>query len=152
MEEITKEWTTKFLVPIDVAELSDPNIIRNPLVTQVEHDGQASVKKKKKKEEMRNIEIDEEDNASKESRPESPAGGGGDEVNQEGGEEGENQDKGEVTPHKDPPTEAETSKKRKVSPQKPSARKKTRANKPQSKNVLTVDDVDLIIAAMEDDS
>jgi hypothetical protein len=38
-------------------------------------------------------------------------------VNQEeGGEEGEKQDKGEVTPPKDPLTEAETSKKRKVSP------------------------------------
>jgi hypothetical protein len=41
-------------------------------------------------------------------------------VNQEGGEEGENQEKCEVTPPKDPPTEAETLKKRKVSPQKPS--------------------------------
>jgi hypothetical protein len=52
-------------------------------------------------------------------------------VNQEeGGEEGEKQDKGEFTPPKDPPTKAETSKKRKVSPHKPSARKKTRANKP----------------------
>jgi hypothetical protein len=30
--------------------------------------------------------------------------------------------------------------------------KKTRANKPQSKNVLTVDDVDLIITAIEDAS
>jgi hypothetical protein len=48
-----------------------------------------------------------------------------------GVEEGENQDKGEVTLPKDPPTEAETSKKRKVSPHKPLERKKTRANKPQ---------------------
>jgi hypothetical protein len=153
MEEITKEWPAEFLVPVEDAELSDPDIIGSPLVTRVEHDGQTSTKKKKKKEEVQNIETDEEDNASEESRPDSPTGGGGDEVNQEeGGEEGENQDKGEVTPPKDPPTEAETSKKRKVSPQKPSARKKTRANKPQSKNVLTVDDVDLIIAAMEDAS
>jgi hypothetical protein len=36
-----------------------------------------------KKEEVQNIEMDEEDNASKENRPESPTGGGGDEVNQE---------------------------------------------------------------------
>jgi hypothetical protein len=63
-----------------------------------------------------------------ESRPGLPTrGGGGDEVNQEGGgEEGE----GEATPPKDPPTEIEKSKKRKVSPQKPSARKKTYASKP----------------------
>jgi hypothetical protein len=126
MEEITKEWPTEFLVPVEDAELSDPDIIGSPLVTRVEHDGQTSMKKKKKKEEVQNIETDEEDNASEESRPDSPAGGGGDEVNQEeGGEEGEKQDKGEVTPPKDPLTEAETSKKRKVSPQKPSARKKT---------------------------
>jgi hypothetical protein len=42
------------------------------------------------------------------------------------------------------------SKKRKVSPQKPSTQKKTRANKPQSENVLIVDDVDLIIPTVEE--
>jgi hypothetical protein len=51
-----------------------------------------------------------------------------------------------------PPSEDETSKKRKVSPQKPSTQKKTRANKPQSKIVLIVDDVNLIIIAIEDAS
>jgi len=44
---------------------------------------------------------------------------------QEGGEEGDNQDKGEVSPLKDPLIETDTSKKKKVSPQKLSARKKT---------------------------
>jgi hypothetical protein len=152
MEEITKEWPAEFLVPVEDAELSDPDIIGSPLVTRVEHDGQTSAKKKKKKEEVQNIETDEEDNASEESRPDSPTGGGGDEVKsrRRRGRRRKSR-KGEVTPPKDPPTEAETSKKRKVSPQKPSARKKTRANKPK-KNVLTVDDVDLIIAVMEDAS
>jgi hypothetical protein len=85
MEEITKEWQEEFLVLVDDAELSDPDIIRSPLVTQAKHVGQTSAKKKKKKEEVQNIETDEEDSASKESRPDSPAGGGGgDEVNQEG--------------------------------------------------------------------
>jgi hypothetical protein len=84
--------------------------------------------------------------------PDSPGGGGGDEVNQEEEGEEDKQEKGEVTPPKDPLTEVETSKKRKVSLQKPSARKKSRANKPQSQNVLTMDDVDLIIAAVEDAS
>jgi hypothetical protein len=52
-------------------------------------------------------------------------------VKQEGGgEEGEKQEKGKVTPLKNPPNEAETSKKRKVSAHKPLARKKTQANKP----------------------
>jgi hypothetical protein len=80
-------------------------------------------------------------------------GGGEDQGNgQGGGDEGEMQGEGEDTPPKDPLTTIETPKKRKVSPQKPSARKNTRANKPQSKNVLTDDDVRLIIAAVEDAS
>jgi hypothetical protein len=153
MEEITKEWPTEFLVLVEDVELSEPNIIGSPLVTRFEHDGQTSVKKKKKKEEVHKIESDEEDNASEESRHDSPIGGGGDEVNtKEEGEEGENKDKGEVTLPKDFPTEADTSKKRKVSPQKPSGRKKTCTNNPHSMNVLTVDDVDIIIIAMEDAS
>jgi hypothetical protein len=68
MEEITKEWPTEFLVPVEYSELSNLDIIESPLVTWVEHDGQTSTKKKKKKEEVQNIEIDEEDNASRESR------------------------------------------------------------------------------------
>jgi hypothetical protein len=103
------------------------------LVTQTEYDGQINAKKKKKKEkeEVQNIDSDDKDNASEESRLDSPTGGEGDKVNQEeGGEEGDKKDKGKVTPPKDPLTEAETSKKRKVSPQKPSARKKACANKP----------------------
>jgi hypothetical protein len=85
--------------------------------------------------------------------PESPVGGGGDEVNQEeGGEEGEKKDKGEATLPKDPLTIAEASQKRKVSPEKPSVRKKACANKPQSKNMLTVDEIYLIITAVEDAS
>jgi hypothetical protein len=101
------------------AELSDPDIIGSPLVTRTEYDGQSSAKKKKKKEEVQDIESDEKDNASEETVPDSPAGGGGDEVNQEEEGEEDKQEKGEVTPPKDPLTEAETSKKRKVSPRNP---------------------------------
>jgi hypothetical protein len=155
MEEITKEWLAEFLVPFDSTELSDPDIIGIPLVTRVEHDGQNSAKKNKKKEEVQNIESDEEDNALEESGSESPAGGGGgDEVNQEeeGGEEGDKQEKGEVTLSKDPLTEVETSKKRKVYSQKLSSRKKMCATRPKMKSTLTEDDVDLIIVVMEDAS
>jgi hypothetical protein len=113
MEEITKESPTKFLIPMEYVDLSNPHIIEIPLVTRVEHDGQTSTKKKRK-EDVQNIQSNEEDNASEESRSDSPAGGG-DEVNQEEGwEEGEKQDKGEVTLLKDPLTEFETSKKRRV--------------------------------------
>jgi hypothetical protein len=65
-------------------------------------------------------------NASKETTPDSPGGGGDDEVDQEENEGEENKKKhGKVTPPKDPIMEAETSKKIKVSPKKPSARKKS---------------------------
>jgi hypothetical protein len=121
------------------------------LVTPTDYDGQRNTKKKKKKKEVEDIESGEKDSASEETTPDSPAGGGGDKVNQEeGGEEGDNQEKGEVTPPKDPLTEAKTSKKRKDSLQKPFARKKTRANKPQLQNVLTMDDIEIIITTVED--
>jgi hypothetical protein len=120
------------------------------LVTQTKYDGQSSAKKK---EEVQYIDSEEKDSASEENAPDSPAGGGGDEVNQEeGGEEGEKKDKGEATPPKDPLTTVEASQKRKVSLEKNSARKKAYANKPQSKNVLTVDDIILINIAIEDAS
>jgi hypothetical protein len=50
MEEITKEWPTKFLVPVEQTELSDPDMIKSPIVTWEEYDGPSSVRKKKKKE------------------------------------------------------------------------------------------------------
>jgi hypothetical protein len=82
-----------------------------------------------------------------------PTGGGRGEVNQEvGGAEGENQGEGKATPPKDPPTEIETSKKRKVSPQKPSARKNTCASNPHLEATLTEDDIGLVHGAMEDAS
>jgi hypothetical protein len=57
-----------------------------------------------------------------------------------------------VTLPKDPLTEADTSKKRKVFPKKYLARKKSRANKPHSHNVIIVDDLDLIIIDVVDSS
>jgi hypothetical protein len=70
MEEITKEWPIEFLVLVEDEKLSDLDIIESPLVTRVEHDGK---KKRKIKEDVQNIESDEEDNASEESGPKSPA-------------------------------------------------------------------------------
>jgi hypothetical protein len=55
MEEITKEWSTEFLVPVEQTKLSNPDIIGNPLVTREEYDGPSSAKKKKKKEEVQEI-------------------------------------------------------------------------------------------------
>jgi hypothetical protein len=34
MEEITKEWPSEFLIPVDHAALSDLDLIRSPMVTR----------------------------------------------------------------------------------------------------------------------
>jgi hypothetical protein len=57
-----------------------------------------------------------------------------------------------VTLPKDPIDEVETSKKRKGSPMKPSSRKKSKASRPKLQNVLTVDDINLIIVVVSDTS
>jgi hypothetical protein len=57
-----------------------------------------------------------------------------------------------VTPPKDPLTKTESSKKRKVSPKKPSAWKKSKSHKPQLQTMLTVYDIDLIIVVVSDTS
>jgi hypothetical protein len=64
LEEITKEWLAEFLVPIEDAELSDPDLIESPMVTGTEYDGPSSAKKKKKKEEVHDIDSQEKDIAS----------------------------------------------------------------------------------------
>ena len=61
MEEITKECSVEFLVPVEDADLSDMNIIGSPMVTHVEHAGERNTKKKI---DVQSIDIDEEDNTS----------------------------------------------------------------------------------------
>jgi hypothetical protein len=147
MQEITKEWPAEFLLPVDKTELSNPNIIEIPMVTREEYDGPSSSKKKIKEE------VQEINNASEENASESPGGGGDDEVDQKEDEgEEEKKEQGEVTPPKDPHTESEMSKKRKVSPNKPSTQKKSQDKKPQLQTILTVDDIDLIIIVVSDTS
>jgi hypothetical protein len=50
MEEITKEWPAEFLIPVDQAELSDPDLIGSPVVTHEEYD---APKQQQKEEERR---------------------------------------------------------------------------------------------------
>jgi hypothetical protein len=150
MEEITKEWPTEFLVPVEDTKLSDADIIGSPLVTWVEHVGQSNAKKKKIKVEVHHIEIDE-DKAFAEDGFGSPERGGEDQGNGHGGgDDGETQEEDKATLPQDPLVGAETSQKRKDFPEKPSARKKTCTNKPKMKVTLKEDDVDLIIATVED--
>jgi hypothetical protein len=149
MEEITKEGAVEFLIPVKKIEIFDPDIIKIPLVTQSKYDGPSSAKKKKKKEEVQDIDSEEKNVTSEETLFNSPTGGGGDEGTQEKEGEEEKKDKCEVTPSNDPLTEVETSKKRKGSPPKPSTQRKSQATEPQSQNMLTVDDVHLIIISIK---
>jgi hypothetical protein len=57
---------------------------------------------------------------------------------------------GEVTLPRNPLEEAKTSKKRKVSPTKPTSRKKSKASKLKLQTVITVNDFDFIIASISD--
>jgi hypothetical protein len=93
------------------------------------------------------LESSSDDNGSN-----SPGGGGDEADGQGGGDEGEKQGEGEATPPQDPPTKTFTLQKRKVSPQKTSARKKMRANKPQLEATLTENNISLVHGAMEDAS
>jgi hypothetical protein len=147
MEEINKEWPVEFLIPVDQVELSDPNLIDSPMVTREEYDAPISSRRKKKEE------VQELNNASKETSLDLPRGGGGDKVDKEEdkGEE-DKQKQGEVTPPRDPLEEADTSKKINVPPMKPTSRKKSKASKPQMQTMLTMDDIDLIIFAISDTS
>jgi hypothetical protein len=75
MEEITKELPMDFLVPVDQAKLSDPDLLGSPMVTREEYDVPGSSIRKKTKE------VQQLNNASKETTLELPQGGGDDEVN-----------------------------------------------------------------------
>jgi hypothetical protein len=77
MEEITKEWTEKILIPVKKTNLSDPDLIRSPVVTHKEYDAPSSSKNKNKEK------VQELNDTSEETTPDSPEGGGGDEVDKE---------------------------------------------------------------------
>jgi hypothetical protein len=74
MEEMTKQWSAKFLVPVEQTKLFDPELIRIHVVTKEEYDAPHNSRKKKKEE------VQELNSTSKETTPE---GGGGDEVDKE---------------------------------------------------------------------
>jgi hypothetical protein len=124
LEEITKEWPVELLIPVDPVELSDPELIRTLVVTREGYDTPGTNRRKK------TSEVQKLKNASKETASESPSEGGDDEVDKEenNGEE-DKKKQGEVTPLHNPPDDVEPSKKRKVSPMKPTSRKKSKSSK-----------------------
>jgi hypothetical protein len=93
-------------------------------------------------------EVQDLSSASGKTASVSPDRGGDDEVEELNGK-GAEQKPGEVTPPRD---EVDPLKKRKVSPLKPSSQKKLKATVTKMKTVLTVDDFDFIIAALNDAS
>jgi hypothetical protein len=145
MEEITNEWPAKFLIPVDQAELSDPDLMDSPMVSHKEYDAPSSGRRKKKEE------VQKLNNASEETSLDSLAGGGGDKLYKEENDGKEEKlEEREVTPPRDPLDEAETSKKRKASLKKPTSWKKSKANKLPFQTVLTVDGIDLIITIVSE--
>jgi hypothetical protein len=116
------------------------------LITNCEEYDAPNSSRKKKKEDVQEIH-----STSKETTLDSPSGGGDNEVEKEEkeGEEDKNK-RGEITPHRNPLEEEETSNKRKVSPTKTTSRKKSRVSKPKLQIVLMVDDFDFIITSISD--
>jgi hypothetical protein len=134
LEEITKDWSVDLLIPADPAEISD---LDSP-ETASDTPGPSKIKKTE--------EVHDLDNASvKTASISAEQGGDGGEID---GTEVE-QKKGEVTPPRD---EEDPSKKRKVSLPKPSSRKKVKATMTKMQTILTSDDFDFIIAALNDAS
>jgi hypothetical protein len=125
LEEITKEWSMDLLIPVDPVELSDvdsPEAVRDT----------PGPRKTKKNDEPQDIE-----STSAETPSISPEkGGDGGEIDGTAVE----QRKGEVTPPRD---EEDPEKKRKVSPPKPSSRKKMKATRTKFETTLTADDFEL---------
>ena len=123
-EEITKEWLVDLLVSSDPTEMSDVDNLEAMLDTP-------RPRKTKKDVEVQDIRSTFTKTASL-----SPMKGGDDE--ELGGIEVE-QSKGEVTPPRD---KAYPSKKRNITPLRPSSRKKTKATQTMLKTTLTPDDFD----------
>jgi hypothetical protein len=121
--------------------MSDPEL-DSPEAAHKEHDTPGTSRRKKTEE------VQDLSSASEKTASVSPGRGGDDEVEEINGKEDE-QKQGEVTPPRD---EVDPLKKRKVSPPKPSSRKKSRATLTKMQTVLTVDDFDFIIAAVNDAS
>jgi hypothetical protein len=124
--------------------MSDPELDSSEAAHK-EHDTPGTNRRKKTEE------VQDLSSASEETASVSPGRGGDDEVEETNGRE-DQQKQGEVTPPKDPVDEADPLKKRKVSPMKPTSRKKSRATLTKMQTVLTVDDFDFIIAAVADAS
>jgi hypothetical protein len=134
LEEITKEWSADLLISVDPMEVFD---IDSP---EPMHDTPGPSKTKKDEE------VQYVNSTSAKTTSISPKQRG------DGGEPGSTKvekNKGEVTP---PREEEDPSKKRKVTPQKNSSRKKAKATRTKFETVLTLDEFDFIVTALNNSS
>jgi hypothetical protein len=147
LEEITKDWSAELLIPADPAEMFDPELIGSSEATHEEHNTPGT-NRRKKTEKVQNL-----SSASEETTSESLGRGGDDEVDKEEINGKEDQQKpSKVTPPRDPVDEADFSKKIKVSPTKPTSRKKSIASKTKFHIMLMLDDFEFIITTISDAS
>jgi hypothetical protein len=137
LQEITKDWLTDLLIPADPVEMSDPN---NPDTMHKEHDTPRPSRTKKTKEFQ-----DLRSTSGKTASVSPDQGGDDEEINGTGAK----QKQGQVTLPRD---ETDPLKKRKVSPLKPASWKKSRATLTNMNTLITTDDFDFIIAALNDAS
>jgi hypothetical protein len=119
--------------------MSDPY---NPETMHKEHDTPGPNRMKKIEE------VQDLSSASKKTASVSLDQGGNDEVEEINGK-GDDQKQGKVTPPRD---EIDPLKKRKVSPPKPSSRRKSKATMTKMKTLLTTNDFEFIIVALNDAS
>jgi hypothetical protein len=129
LEEITNEWSADLLVPADPAEMFD---VDSPKIVP-DTTGSSKIKKTEEVQDLESASV-------KITSISVEQGGEGTEVEQK---------KGEVTPPRD---EKDPSKKRKVSPSKPSSRKKRKATRTKFETTLTSNGFDFIIVALNDAS
>jgi hypothetical protein len=141
LEEITKDWSIDLLIPTNHVEMSDHELDSSK-ATHKEHDTPRT-STRKKIEEFQDL-----SSASEKTASVSPGQGGDEEVEEVNGKE-DDQNQGEVTLPRD---EVYPLNKRKVSPSKPASQKISRATLTNMQIVLTVDDFDFIIAAINDTS
>jgi hypothetical protein len=132
LEEITKEWSADLLITADLADMSDeerPEAMPHTL----------PLRRTKKDDE-----VEYSPSTSTKTTSISPTQGG--DANELGGTEVE-QNRGEVTP---PREEEDPSMKRKMTPPKPSSRKKAKATQTTLKTTLTPNDFDFLISMLND--
>jgi hypothetical protein len=93
LEEITKKWHVELLIPVDPIEMSDPKLIKIPMITREGNDTPGTSRRKKTEE------VQQLRSALEETALDSLRGGGDDQVDkEENNQKSYQQKQGKVTP------------------------------------------------------